>query len=611
MIEELSSLHLLWLILRPPAVSAVHYIHAKRLRPRLVSSARARLHRRGIPLEKLEYARFPGSYFEAQEETYLHANDRIYDRHRDNLYLRLVFSFLDVPEAEIALKKELFNRYTLRRVKTWVLLRHLSRDCPRIDFIPLDSEDAASALSSPPGELPEVSVPPPFTLLNRMRAALGNFLPLLIPFLLLALILKVAGKGVTLATPDPVAYDLGFDIQELGLKRDRGLVNGEFFLYDEGVFHPSKILHVVRSRLEDAAARESLERIGCPFVEFSRIRSPLSYLLGRGVRDLMGRASLRALSVSFTADRRSFFLYPSLAVLKLAMEWEVFYRHYPVRVFIARDEYSPAHIVRTLVARRHGCRTASFQWADLSDRGDQTSHFLFDRYALWGDFYRDFLAKSLQGSGTEVVGANIYGSDTIHRMVEAGAVPEKYREIGKGHTIVAVMGSSFSPDLFVTREMTLRFYRETVEALAAHEHVFCILKPKNDALDEELSALAEKFPRTVIERSLHTYAFLLVPDLVIASCNSSVGLEALMAGKKVLYYEVSGFSGHLYARFSPLLVAFNREELERNLDLILRKGVYLGTALLEEIRRSHGLCFDGHVTRRFRQMCLDLLATPD
>lgn len=611
MIEELSTLHLLWLILRPPAVSAVHYIHAKRLRPCLVRSARTRLHRCGIPLEKLEYARFPGSYFEAQEETYLHANDRIYDRHRDNLYLRLVFSFLDVPEAEIALKKELFNRYTLRRVKTWVLLRHLSRVCPRIDLVPLDGEDAASALSFPPGELPEVSVPPAFTLLNRMRAALGNFLPLLIPFLLLALILKVAGKGVTLATPGPVTYDLGFDIQELGLKRDRGLVNGEFFLYDEGAFHPSKILHVVRTRLEDAAARESLERIGCPFVEFMRIRSPLPYLLERGVRDLFWKGSLRALSGLLTADRRSFFLYPSLAVLKLAMEWEVFYRQYPVRVFIARDEYSPAHIVRTLVARRHGFRTVSFQWADLSDRGDQTSHFLFDGYALWGDFYRVYLEKSLQGSGTRVVGANIYGSDTIHRLVEAGAIPEKYRELKKGRTIVAVMGSSFSPDLFITKEMTLRFYRETVDALAAHEQVLCVLKPKNDVLDDELSALAARYPRTVIERSLHTYAFLPVPDLVIASCNSSVGLEALMAGKKVLYYEVSGFTGHLYARYSPLLVAFNREQLERNLDRILRKGEYLEPALLAEIRRNHGLCFDGHVTERFRQMCRDLLAACD
>jgi hypothetical protein len=90
-----------------------------------------------------------------------------------------------------------------------------------------------------------------------------------------------------------------------------------------------------------------------------------------------------------------------------------------------------------------------------------------------------------------------------------------------------------------------------------------------------------------------------------------VGLEALMAGKKVLYYEVSGFAGHLYARYSPLLVAFTREELERNLDLILRKGVYLESELLDRIRRDHGLCFDGHVTERFRQMCCELLATPD
>ena len=561
--------------------------------------------------KKIGYSDLPGSFFEAQEEIYFFSNDALFEACARNVYLNLAVAFTGDDSTTLPIQKELLNRYTAGRTNTQVFLAHLSRDSP-VHFIPKDSWEMRDFIS-PGRRTGEPPVIPPFwNFLNGVADSVKAILtPFILPFACSFIALKLLMRGIALREVPPRHFAFGFDLQYLGLKRDRGLIGGKLFLYDDGPFHPSRILHVVRSRLEDDDARRSLEKLQCAYTEFDRIPIPVHYLFRRILYEFILLTSLGVFREIFRGQRSPVLLIPSLAAMKMTMEAEIFYRAFDVDVFIARDEYSPFHIVRTQVANRYGNRTVGFQWADFWDRGEVLSHFVFDAYGIWGEFYTSFLAKTLKYTKrVEIIGGNIYGSDAMFGMAREGYLPEEYRALKDQFTIVAIMATSIAPEISLTRKATLTFYRDSLAVAHAHGNAFCVLKPKTGEMDEELEELIREFPRARIEKDLHTYAFLPLADVVICIGNSTIGLEALMLGKRVIFYDLTGFPGHLYARYSPFLVARTRGELQERVARILRDGVYLDEETLAEIRRRHGYAFDGCIVERFRKLCLSLLPDP-
>jgi hypothetical protein len=294
--------------------------------------------------------------------------------------------------------------------------------------------------------------------------------------------------------------------------------------------------------------------------------------------------------------------------MKMTMDAEITSEYLDIKVFISRDDYSTVHIVRTLVAHKHNNRTVGFQFADYSDH-DLLSHIVYDKYALWGEFHRKFHERALQYSGTEVIGANLYGSDEIFRLINSGYIPEKYATIKKDHRIVAIVSSSFDPEIFLTKEITMDFYKTVLDITNNYPDVFRIIKAKrSECLTPKVRDLIKNYENVLIEEELSTYNFLPVPDLLVCIWASSIGLESIMAGKKVVYYDQTDPKWrHPYAKYSPDLVAFNKIELEKNLEKILRNGEYIDPSILEWIKGYHGYKFDGKVMERFKKMCLELL----
>jgi len=605
LIEDPTPLRLLTLLLTYRRYRKICYTRERPLTNVVFRTISSLASRSGIPLTKLEYAHYNGSYFEVQEELYFNANDILWERYQRNIYAKVMETLCPEDCFRYALKKELLNRYTTNRVKTLIFLTHLLEEYEHVVFLPRDNEDVVSLLrpeSRPPARY---SIPRTVRLLNRLKRAVGPLLLLALPLFLAGLIVKSAARGIAFRA-EQQHFRIGIDIQSVGLKRDRGLIDGQFFLYDQEAFSPPRILHVVRDQLEDAPAIESLRMRNAPFVEASRIKIPAACLV-RAAGTLFARLPRAVMTCLRSCNARTCFLLPSLSVMKMTMEAESFYEQYDVDLFIARDEYSPYHIVRTCIARRHGNRTASFQWYDDNDRGELTSHFVFDRYALWGEFYQEFLGKTLGPTRTAIIGGCIYGADSMFRQMQTGTIPDPYRELKEQYTLIAIMGSTFSPVHFLTRETTLTFYRDALALLSRYPKVYCILKPKDASLDAELSELVKQYPRARIEREMHTYRFLPVIDAVVTICNSSIGIEALMIGKKAFYYEMTGFSKHPYAAYSPHLVAFTRGDLERNLDRCFNDGLYIDEGTLDMIRAHHTFQFDGRVVERFKSMCFEIL----
>ena len=298
---------------------------------------------------------------------------------------------------------------------------------------------------------------------------------------------------------------------------------------------------------------------------------------------------------------------PSITVMKMTLDAEINSEYLDIGVFISRDDYSTVHIIRTLVAHQNNNRTVGFQFADYSDH-DLLSHIMYDKYALWGTFYQNFHEKALQYSGTEVIGANLYGSDELFRLVNSGHLPKKYEALKKGHRIVAVVSSSFDPDIFLTKEITMDFYKTVLDITNKYSDVFRIIKTKrSECLTPKVRKLIGNYENVLIEEELSTYNFLPVPDLLICIWASSIGIESLMIGKKVVYYDRTNNWRHPYKKYSPCLVAFNPAELEKNLEKILLNDEYIDPSILEGIKEYHGYKCDGKVTERFKKICLELL----
>lgn len=593
----ISSLLYAWL--RRKKYEQTVYIHDTRL---------SGFFRPGTWIKKLEYADIPGSFFEVGEEGYSRGLDAIAEKYPGNLYATIAQRFCGDPLYRYALKKEIFNRYTEKRMKSYTFLLRLIEDLKNrsVVFVPADNEDVTAFFPEAAQQKGAWHVPPFFRIKNRIESLLASgIFYLLFPAFLAGVAAKNASRGLKLSVQKK-EYPFALDIYNPGINRKKRGYNA-FFLYDRGMFHHSKILHVIRNRFDNSAGagqtREFYENYDFPYVESDTIPVPVRYYLETVIRDLVIRSIIDAIKGIFS-EKNHRILIPALAVMKMKIDAEIFYLHYDVRVFIMRDEYSPFHIARTLVAHSAGNKTFGFSHGDDCHHSGYINCIVCSTFGLWSTYYRRHLAKALEHTKTEIIGAGIYGLDKTHAWEGEGRIPQKYREIAKNHQIILIFGSSFSPDLYITRELTLEFYKTILDLTDAYTDAIRVIKPKGDEFeDPDFKEVIRGHERVILEDSVWTYRVLPVADLVICINVSTIGLEALMTGKKVLYYDVTANRHHAYAAYSEYLVAFDPETMKRNIHRILVDGEYIDPDLITTIRHEHGFRYDGRVAERVREIC--------
>jgi len=608
LIEQINVINWLYVLLFGRGFQKIHYISLSLVAEKIFPIFDRILRIRNLYMTKVRFGDLPGSEFDVREETYLHG-DELFDRYRNNVYNKLCVEFCKNPLFEVSVRKEFLLRYTTPRIKACIFLYYLSRKNEDLIFIPRDNVDIPGILSKEFQTSKRYSIPRFFTIKNTISTKIKDVtIFITVPLILGVIGLLLLKRGITTSKTEKIAFNFGLDIQCSGLINDRGLrSDGTFFLYDENDFHPTKILHVVEGKMKDDAARASLEKFGSPYIELGTLKVPLHYMGKRVFFDFIIKNSYREIKWIFSTNKNSIFLIPSFIVMKMTMDAEINSEYLDIAVFISRDDYSTVHIIRTLVAHQHNNRTVGFQFADYSDH-DLLSHIMYDKYAVWGEFYQKFHKKALQYSETEVIGANLYGSDMIFRLVNSGYLPQKYEPIKKCHRIVAIVSSSFDPEIFLTKEITMDFYKTVLDITNNYPDVFRIIKTKRtECLTPKVRDLIKNYKNVLIEEELSTNDFLPVPDLLVCIWASSVGLESIMAGKKVVYYDRTKNWRHPYKEYSPYLVAFNQIELEKNLERILLNNEYIEPSILERIKEYHGYKFDGKVTERFKKICLELL----
>ena len=564
-----------------------------------------------VSAQKLEYTDFPGTHYEVEEEGYQNGVDRVYDRYKENLYTKITLQFCRNDLYELALKKILFNEYTLKRIKFSIFLRKLSEKysgAPIIIF-PTDNEDFISIISSAYRLQIPSHVPRFIKIINSIKEFLKNFFGIfLFPVLLIYPIIKTVARGVKIKD-NKTDFSFAFDIYDNGfLRRYHDLI-----INNSKDFSLNRILYVVRNRFDNGInakqTQQFFKRYHINYIESDKISVSLEYLFKKVFIDFFINSLIFYLKYFAHSNKNHVLIFPSISLMGMKIKAELFYERYNVNVFIARDEYSPFHIVRTLVAHTYGNKTIGFSHGDDLFHHNGLNYLVFDKFGCWGEYYKTALSKSLKHSNCFLLGAGIYGLDKTHQWVEDGVIPEKYRKIKKNFKIVLIFGTNYGINVGISKESSNNFYTTALKLTDEFQDVFRIIKQKGTEFDDsDYQKIIHGHQRVIIDDSTWSYRLLPIADLVLCDKSTSIGLESIVAGKTVLYYDENSnwVKNNPYRSYSKYLVAHTEQEFERNINRVLKENTYLDDETIKKIQSYHGFCFDGNVAKRFQEVCLEL-----
>jgi hypothetical protein len=566
-------------------------------------------------LTRIYFRDFPGTWYEQKEETGMHVNDALFEKYSENFFLSSVLKFCGDRKYSLAVRKELYNRYTLNRVKTFVFLKRLSQKNDQVIFIPVDNEEIGTIVSEK--QRPDIPVFIPSliaAILRTKKIFCTIFCILLYPIILCAIAIHFLMNGISLKNGPRKTFAYAIDSFSTGIPWKIPYI--AFFVYNKSDFHPSKILHVVRSPLVDLETQKKYEKYHYPYTIWNKQKTPLRLLFSRICGDLLLRQIVHVIVGSFRKNFHPLFFFPCFAVMKMTLETEIFYSYYDIRVFIARDDYSPLHIVRTLVAHTNNSFSIGFMHGDYTVPGIETSsNLLFDNYALFGSFHEKRNKKGLSTCiNTEIIGAGIIGLDKTFHLLKKGYFPTKYRDLKSKYKIMLIVGGPFmdKTESCFTRDLMLKYFNDILKLTDKYTDYYRIIKPPvDDKLGEDLKQIIAGHERVIVDHDLWIYKIILISDLTLCYASSTVGLESILIGKKVIFYDLYAYEKHPFGSYSPILVATNTEELQKSLEAIIKKSQYVDEKTLAQIRKNHGTRFDGEVVLRFRQMCRRLLALSD
>ena len=485
--------------------------------------------------QKIEYPDFPGLYIEVKKETGLYVNDAVFDKHKKNVYRKITLDFCKDNRYDIVIKKELYSRYTQKRVKTYLICKYLLTVSENIILLPVDNEPIQNYFSLENRSFSGIIIPQTFGKMNTIIGVIKTISEAIgSPFIYIILCIKICMKGFILRTPEKKYYDFGFDINEHGISWSRPY--SEFFLYDRKRFRPSCILHVFREKLLDIKTKNLFTKYKYPFVEYQHQKIPVTYFLNRLVLDLI-YGSLKSFLLSIKGWEKNHVLFiPCLAVMKMTIETELFYLFFNIKVFISRDDYSPVHAGTTIVAQSNNNHSIGFMHGDYSLYGEEIcTNLLYDKYAIYGNFYRIFHKNGFKFCNPSIIGAGIYGLDKTYDLIQQKYYPAKYKQYQNQLDIVLIMATGFCEDFIVTKEMTIQFYRDALDATKDHKNILRIIKPKGEEFnDPDFQQILSNHPDVIVDVSTWAYRLLAVCELVICINVTTVGLESIIAGKNSL-----------------------------------------------------------------------------
>ena len=265
------------------------------------------------------------------------------------------------------------------------------------------------------------------------------------------------------------------------------------------------------------------------------------------------------------------------------LRWRLFVNQWHPRHYLAYQSFNSQHIFRNILLSRIGCETwfyshsnsfhPTYQYKhEISSRHTNWAYMKYDHELHWSTYLND-LFKSMYGrSGSyKVVGPiwSCFITDSQHFKTH---LRKKWSDISNGPLIVA-FNTSYGVSGTNRNEDHLGFLRGLKKLLEYPELpklkvLFKAKYPFNRYLDSEDIDIA------TVSRYLFNHPMFLVvdsriapgsaiyeADLVLSMAFASPGIEAIVYGRRTVYYDACHRYLHSYLNRFPDLVAHGEEEM--------------------------------------------------
>tara|TARA_B100002003_G_scaffold70886_1_gene66109 strand:- start:4050 stop:5918 length:1869 start_codon:yes stop_codon:yes gene_type:complete len=553
-------------------------------------------------MKQLNYDSFPGSYYDVEKESTCTINDKFYnDIKKNSGFIDSLLKFKNDPRIELSIKYLLLQTYSVTRAKALFFLKKIiKKNNYTIVFLPCDNVDFSIYLPNSfiPNRL-KYTIPTSFIILNKLKEFINR--KLILYFATKQVIGLLLYRGLRFGKRKKEKFKIAFDILKSGLHWND--MYHDTFLYDDKHLKPNKILHVIRETTTDEDTIKYFEKKGYPYIEFGKVKISADYYIKRVLIGFYLKTVITNVIRFLTIP--SVYSKIGIRVGTDIIQNEIFFNEYDIKVFVARDEYFHTHILRSIILNERGGKTVGFDHGNNCLITQHNAYISFDYFCLWSEFHKKLHEKSLRNTkNVEIIGPGIYGLDKTHNFIKENRVPKWYENLKNKYTIITIIGTTFDPDLYITEEHVLHYYKTTLSVLTKYEDVFIVIKPKSTEFkNRKFKELLKDYKRVHVEEGKNPFTYELIPitDILICINASTVGLEGMAAGKKVLFYEVSDWKEHHMQIYDEHLVSFNSNDLQKNVSWIL-KGNYLPRKKIDDIRKNYNLIFDGRTNKRFKDV---------
>lgn len=382
-------------------------------------------------------------------------------------------------------------------------------------------------------------------------------------------------------------------------------------LEDDTDFKPAHFLYVYglyRFPAQTIAEwRQRIEARGAQFVDTLSLRMPLGFYVTRKLTASWQR--LLWCATGLLRPGHAKVCEVGHTVVESYVDAELFMQYHRPRVTDVRDEYLSGHIIRTIVFNRYGCKTIGIHHGSYSSKGLNPSqaYSYCNIYCAYGPGYFDHTWNGLWDVNPRRVSIGVENNTYVYRAA---------RQESRRAAFAAKYGLRkvllYCPphwDILSRPEMIEEALRVIVDFSRAHPdwNVVVRPRPRTKLLYTELLARSGAGAGLGIDFEFSTYELIAFSDAVVAPNLSTVGIEAICAGKgHVLFVNYWGRWDHPYRRYSPDLVVSSSKELAARLEAWAGGAPGHEPAVLQAFRRDFDVGFDGRALERYKDQMRSL-----
>lgn len=375
-------------------------------------------------------------------------------------------------------------------------------------------------------------------------------------------------------------------------------------LEDDADFPPSGFLYIHGMwRFPDEKIKQwqkMLRARGAQFVDMWRLRMPVPFYLrvklpASWQRFLWCLESLGVPGLSRLCEAGH-------TITEAYVEAHLFMQYYRPKVYDVRDEYLVGHIVRTIVFNQYGCKTIGIHHGAYASLGlnPHLAYTYCNVYCAYGPAYLNRIWIGTWSYSPRLAAIGVERNDYTYRACQNEA---RRREFGRkyaGAKVLLWCPNAASP---LNR---LELLEETLKALAdflaTHREWVIILhcrKAQQAWFSDFISRMGEN-ERMVTEAQFSTYEFIAYVDAIVATNVSTVGIEAICAGRERVVFVNHWGGKNPFLVYSSGLVVSSGGALSAQLNRWACGEQGQSRAALEAFRRDFDVGFDGMALERYK-----------